>query len=141
MATKKSDTQFLSECKQIEETRGIILVEDQTYQGTHHYYTWKCAHDGHVWEAPFVRIQRDKGCPLCGAQRAGSKNAVTEEEFKQRLVERNEKYTPAVSYVSGYAGSTKKCLFKCDCCGNEWMTLPKTIYNGTGCPKCSSNKK
>lgn len=140
MAAKKSDTQFMSECKQIEETRGIILVDGQSYQGTHHYYQWRCAHDGHVWEAPFIRILKDKGCPICGAKRAGSKNAVTEQEFKQRLIERNENYYPTVSYISGYTGSTKKCLVECDSCGNQWETLPKTLYKGNGCPACARKK-
>lgn len=141
MASKKSDAQFLAECKEFKNTRGIILIEGQTYQGTHHKYQWRCAYDGHIWEAPFVRILQNKGCPLCGAKRTGSKNMITEEDFIQRIVERNSIFTPKVTYVSGYAGSTKKCLFRCDSCGNAWSVAPKTIYRGVGCPACAKNHR
>lgn len=139
MAIRKSDAQFLSDCKQFE-VRGITLVDGQSYQGTHHPYKWKCTHDGHIWEAPFPRILKGKGCPICGAKQAGNKNSITKEEFIQRLFERNTKYTPTVSYLGGYVASTKKCMFKCDECGNEWSTLPRTIWDGVGCPECAKKK-
>lgn len=138
MASKKTDAQFYTECEAFAKERGIILVEGQTYAGVHHYYTWKCKHDGHVWQAPFARINQGKGCPTCGAKQAGNKNAINEAEFLERLKQRNKLFDP-ISYVSGYAGSSKKCMFTCDCCGNEWQTIPTSVYRGVGCPECNKN--
>lgn len=139
MATKRTQAEFEQEAKEFE-SRGIQLVEGQTYATVHTLYRWRCAHDGHEWQAPFVRIAQGKGCPVCGVSSASNKNTITEEMFKQRIKEHNEQFAPTITYLSGYAGTTKKCWFKCDCCGNEWETLPKTIYTGRGCPKCGTKK-
>jgi Zn finger protein HypA/HybF involved in hydrogenase expression len=137
MPAKISASQFNEEVSLI---GNIKLSTPQEYLGVHHYYHWECLHCSNKWTAPFQRVRSGKhGCPECGSKRVGNKNVISEQQFLDRLNERNVENSP-VEYVSGYLGMTKKCVFRCMACLNEWNASPKTIVRGHGCPECAKSK-
>lgn len=39
-----------------------------------------------------------------------------------------------------YSGSRNKIKVKCAKCSNIWYTLPSSLLNGCGCPRCNESK-
>lgn len=140
MSLKKTKEEFYKEIDQITRQSNIVLEPyDQPYKGTQHSYTWKCLTHNYTWLAPFVRIKRGHGCPLCKKDKISNANTIKVDEFLMQLEKRNSKL-PSISYVSDFNGMTKKAVFQCDVCNYTWKTLPKSIIRGSGCPKCKAQK-
>ena len=87
-----------------------------------------CPKHGEFWQLPLDHI-RGSNCKLCVQE----KHRKTKEDFikDSNLNKRN------ISIVSEFQGMSKKALFKCNVCENEWETLPNKIQNGHGCPYCN----
>ena len=61
----------------------------------------------------------------------------SEEDFKNKLREKN----PKIELLDTYVNSRTKVKFKCLKCGNEWETIPHTLVSGHGCPNCSRKEQ
>lgn len=57
---------------------------------------------------------------------------LTTKEFCEKLKNIN----PSISIKSDYVDSQTKVKCACTICGNEWESLPKTLFAGHGCAKC-----
>lgn len=59
------------------------------------------------------------------------------EEFVNELNIKN----PNIKVLNKYVNVSTKIMVKCIICGNEWMAIPGSLLNGTGCPKCANKNK
>lgn len=58
---------------------------------------------------------------------------------KDEYIEQLNKINPNVELIGDFLGITKKTLHRCKIDGFEWLTYPKTMLRGHGCPKCAGN--
>jgi hypothetical protein len=146
MAAKKSHDQFLMELQKrnkLNPDNQIELISGQQYTGLDEPLTFKCL-NGHknFTTLPRYIIQKQTGCPICGAKRAGNKNIKTNESFIDKLNKRNMIYSPVMLAPSEqYKGVHTKIAFVC---GNpkhsSWLATPASILQGHGCPECGKEK-
>lgn len=135
MVARKTQAQFEQEVKQFEQ-RGVILVDGQKYINNATKYKWKCAHDGHEWDAIISSVVRGTGCPECARRALVDFRTLPEAEFLAKLEERNLDHQPVVQYVADYSSMSEKCSFGCTKCDHQWTATPQSICQGHGCPKC-----
>ena len=88
-----------------------------------------CSDCGHSWETSVASLAMGHGCPVC----AGNAKP-TQDEFVQAV----KKANPNVEIIGKYINSKTNVLTRCKVCGNEWMALPSSLKNGSGCRKCAS---
>ena len=62
---------------------------------------------------------------------------LTNEEYDQRLIERDIKYKRLGEYIN----SNTPLEHLCHICNNTWKGVPNGILKGRGCPYCASNAK
>jgi hypothetical protein len=140
MPAKKTHEQFLAELQQY--NAGILTkptisaAVGQSYNGLDTPLTFVCAQHGEFATKPRNILVKKAGCPECSRLSASTKNTKPVDQFLDALADRNTKH-PAIQYVSGFVGTTKKCTFSCDTCGHTWDTEPKSILRGHGCPECA----
>ena len=58
---------------------------------------------------------------------------VTNEDFLQRLSNKN----PSIEPLEHYKGSHVNILCRCKVCGYEWKVRPGNLLSGKGCPMCA----
>lgn len=91
----------------------------------------KCKKCGYEWDPKANSILNGRGCPQC----KGIKKK-TSGEFKEELKQINSNLT----LLSEYINNRTHVNVRCDTCGYEWDTSPKSLLRGSGCPKCVRNK-
>lgn len=65
------------------------------------------------------------------------KNKKTQEQFEKEVSEKQ----PNLVVIGKYINNNTKILLRCNVCGLEWETLPRSITSsGVGCKRCSANK-
>lgn len=145
MAVKKTNLQFqleIDDRNALNPGCSIEIASNQEYVNMDTLMEFVCC-NGHqnFTTKPRYILTKGAGCPKCGAESAGRKNAVGLSDFKTRLCIRNAEHLPVVDYVSGFVGTTKKALFECTECSTQWHTTPKSVLAGSGCPRCSAKER
>lgn len=84
------------------------------------------------WETRPTNALMGKGCPECHKERLRISNAMSHEEY----VERVKAINPDIIVVGKYINNITPILHKCLIDDNEWMAIPAKILSGTGCPQC-----
>lgn len=96
-----------------------------------------CPIHGEFWQIPAEHL-RGKGCIKCGQALCGKKQKETAREtFAKRCEEiHGDKYLyDKVDYVDSHT----KIIVTCKKHG-DFITVPNRMLNGSGCPKCKSEK-
>ncbi len=129
--------QFVADEKEkrnwMEKNKPTIIMGDN-YVDTKTRCTFTCTICDYSWDTQIaVFTNNDAGCPSCaGVAR------VTEEEFKERLLEVSK---GSVQIDSDYHGYGHKTWFKClkTSCGHRWEIQPVRLTSAspTGCPACT----
>jgi len=104
--------------------RKIIRIGD--YKTALTKISWKCLKDGYVWNATPHDINSGYGCPACA-----NKIPITNETIDIKLQNRS------IVRIGDCIGQNNKILFCCQICDYQWVTTPKSILHGNGCPECS----
>lgn len=86
----------------------------------------KCTHE---WEAKPAVLLNGSGCPKCARNQK-----LSDEEFKNRV----NKVLPYIEVVGDYKNSTSRIRAFCTNCGKEWNPIARSLLDGHGCKKCSS---
>ena len=103
---------------------------------------WKCNKCGYEWSARITdRVRTGTKCPCCAGKKAikGVTDLSTKYPYiaKQWDYENNGDETPDDVLPS----SNKKYSWKCDICGQTWITSVYTrTSKNTGCPFCAGRK-
>ena len=127
-------------------------------QGTAHDYTagseknlfWQCKH-GHEWTASILRRTKQKtGCPECFASRDSSQPQQQHPVLADSQHAMMQYWDSELNAKEGLdpnkirCRSNKLCNWVCHCCPkgrpHRWRARPASLYNGCGCPCCSSQK-
>lgn len=106
------------------------------YKNANTKVEFRCKVCGYGWSTkPAVIINLGGGCPKC----AGLVKP-TQDEFLEKLVEKNQDYANGKFIVVGkYVNSKTKIECRCHEHG-AWATTPNLLLRGTGCPKCGVAK-
>ena len=88
----------------------------------------RCKIDDYEFEMTPNSLLSGQGCPKCVG-----KNKTTE-EFINEIKEINDN----IEILGEYVNSKTKIKCRCKLDGYEWETIPNSLLNGYGCPKCSS---
>ena len=65
---------------------------------------------------------------------------LTHEEFMEKFYIKNEN-AENIEILGEYKGSKIKIKCRCKIDGYEWETIPNSLLNGRGCPKCYNNRR
>lgn len=84
------------------------------------------------WSIKPTNALMGKGCPECHKERIGISNAMSHDEY----VEKVESINPDIIVLGRYINNHAPILHKCLIDGNKWMAIPAKILNGSGCPQC-----
>lgn len=143
MPAKKTHEQFLTELQiyneRVSDERQLGLAPGQEYGGLDTPLEFVCSVHGSFVTKPRNVLVKGAGCPTCARAVTAAKNTKTDHNFLTQLGERNKTHPP-IQYVSGFAGTSKKCTFRCDECAHTWDTEPKSILRGHGCPECANRE-
>ena len=101
---------------------------------------WWLGRCGHEWEAMIRDRNHGIGCPICsnhqllkGYNDLQTCNPSLAEEWHPTL-------NGTLSPDSVVFGTEKKVWWKCRICGNSWEATVVARRNGSGCPRCSSER-
>ena len=94
-----------------------------------------CTLCNYEWITTPSELMQGKGCYYCGKKSTGEKLRFTNEQFLEKLKEIN----PYIQPLEEYKTSRDRLLVKCLICGYEWNPKPNSLFNGHGCPNCSSS--
>ena len=139
MAIKKTTEEFIEQLNirnQRYSDRPLILVQGQEYISTYAKLNFKCVHN-HTFEASPHNVLNGRDCKQCSITTTRSKNTKGHSEFLIKLENRNNQFTNSIVLKDGeiYKGTYVKLMFVCER-NHEFLTLPKTIVRGSGCPQC-----
>ena len=85
------------------------------------------------WTSSFDKLLEKRGCPKCAIKKMKQCQPQSNEEFLSKF---NNSGNKNVIILDKYINSSTKLRCKCKKCNNEWETLPTSLLNGHGCPKC-----
>ena len=122
----------------IEEMRRLADEHDgkclsDNYQGSQTKLLWQCRFE-HQWEATPASIKQGSWCPTCVKTR-GPSAKKTISDMQSAAGNRGGK-----CLSDTYEGANYKLLWQCKK-GHQWMASPKSIRQGSWCPKCAGNKR
>lgn len=120
----------LTEAEYIQSLEGRDIEYLSGYVNTKIKCLHRCKIDGHEWLTTPDCVRRGHGCPKCGGNAP-----LTEAEYIQSLEGGD------IGYLSGYVNTQVKCLHRCKIDGHEWLTPPRDVRRGHGCPKCGGNAR
>lgn len=84
-----------------------------------------------IWQnRPNNVITANQGCPKCAG-----KLKITDDIIDERI---NNRPIKRIGHCS--SGQFEKIDFQCTDCFNIWNTMPYTIFQGKGCPKCNEQR-
>lgn len=124
----KSHEDFLKEMK----SSGLDITIIGYYENNRTPIECKCNICGYEWKPIPDSLQRGSGCPKCAG-----KMQKTNEEFLKEISIVNSN----VTIMSPYIKSDVKVLCECTVCKYKWKTLPSSLLQGSGCPKCAGNMR
>jgi len=117
------------------------ISPDEVSSGSGKKVWWKC-NMGHEWQGQICHAtERGLNCPYCANKRIlRGFNDLATINPDLALEWHPTKNTDMTPYSIG-AGSGKKAWWKCSKCGYEWQAVIVSRNSGTGCPKCSNERK
>lgn len=134
MAKRKTHEDFIQKFK--ESGRNDITILGM-------YTTWdrtidvQCNNCKHIWSPyPHHIVKNETHCPECNKKRMHDSQALTQEEFIERVKISN----PFIEVIGNYINNKTKILCKCHLCNYEWSANPTNILNGCGCFNCKKRK-
>ena len=134
MAKKLTHDEFLQKLKLIHGNKFTLLEE---YKNSYTPIKICCNKCGYIGKINPYSLLKGHNCPNCAKnqsmQKQHEKNAQV---FKQALY---NKFNGTVDIVSSYINATTPVKFRCNRCNTEWITMPKTILQTTGCKNCYIN--
>jgi hypothetical protein len=113
-----------------------------------------CPKHGEFWQTPNAHLD-GKGCPVCGAIKAGEKIKQTLKEKKEKGIKTRKAVHNTEEFIeiakerhkgmyiyskTVYHKSDEKVCIICPKHGEFWQT-PSNHVNGQGCPKCAIEKR
>lgn len=117
----------------------IKIKNGSFYRGLDKDMTFQCCngHPDFVTRPRYI-IQKNSGCPLCKSQKTSNSNSKGLELFTKQLTNttRINLYPLNQQYVNTYT----KLHFICEH-GHRFITYPKTIISGHGCPQCAKIRR
>ena len=94
-----------------------------------------CTLCNYEWTTTPSELMQGKGCYHCGNKSKGEKLRFTNDEFIKKLKEINPYIQPLEKYITSHDRLSVQCLT----CGHKWNPKPNNLFNGHGCPNCSSS--
>ena len=122
----------IEEMRRLAEKHNGKCLSDK-YHGAHTRLVWKCR-VGHQWVATPASIKQGTWCPTC-AKTSSPSAKKTISDMQSAAGERDGKCLSTT-----YEGANKKLLWQCEI-GHQWLAYPKSIRQGSWCPKCAGNKR
>ena len=114
------------EYKEQIKNRNVEVLEE--YKGIQIKILHQCS-KGHKWMAQPHNIKKGHGCPEC----FNKKLTLSTQKYKEQIKD------TGFRILEEYKGAKIKILHQC-AKGHQWMAVPRSIKNGTGCPYCQSQK-
>ncbi len=138
MAAKRTHEQFLQELelRNINNPNYQINIKPGSYyNGLDSDMHFTCLNNHPDFNTkPRYILQKGSGCPVCGTKKAGNTNTKDHNTFLVQLLESCGN-TITLSPNQEYTGTYTKLQFECNK-GHKFVTYPKTIIAGHGCPTC-----
>lgn len=126
--TKKlTHEEFIEKLKQVNPNIQVL----GTYINSATKILCRCTIDEYEWTPTPRDLLQGYGCPKCG-----NSLKSTHEEFIQKLQQVN----PDIEILEPYKNNKTKIKCKCKVCEHEWQTIPSSLLQGRGCPKCNTSK-
>ena len=124
----KKHEEYVEELAIVNPTVEVIdeYIDNQT-EILHH-----CLIHDVYWNIRPANALMGKGCPECHKERIGRSNAMSHEEYAERLRDVNHDIMIIGEYINNLTPTLHKCLID----GYEWYATPAHILCGTGCPQC-----
>lgn len=127
--TKLTQEEFLERINQISPNIKII----SQYTRRKDRIRCICIDCGNEWNPTADKLLEGRGCPKCAIKKRKQCQSQSNEDFIKKF---NKLGNKNVILLEEYTDSTTKIHCKCNICQNEWYTLPPTLLDGHGCPKC-----
>ena len=130
--------------KQWHPTKNGSITPAMVHRGTRKKYWWRCE-KGHEWEASVAgRNKVGTGCPYCSNNKILKGYNDFESNNPELMKEWDYEKNTDIMPDSISSGSSQRVWWKCNVCGNEWITTVQSRSDkkrGTGCPKCYSKRR
>ena len=105
------------------------------YKGAHKLIECRCKSDGAEWSSYVCNLlNQSAGCPECNVRRIRETDGLSQEEFKNRVINKHSYIEVLGEYINNSTPIKCKCLIH----DNEYMANPRTLLytSGTSCPDC-----
>lgn len=136
MALKKTKEQIIKEAKAVHGDR--YIYDEVEYVNNHTPMKIICKIHGPFWQKANCHINGKQGCPICGREKATSKNS---KPFSQFVEEAKKVHGDKYRYdESTYTTALKKMRMICPDHGEFWQT-PAHHLDGVKCPMCARLEK
>lgn len=125
-------------CKKHEDYVEQLAVANPTVEVIEEYINMQteilhhCLTHNEYWKIRPSNALMGKGCPTCHKERIGQSNAMTHEEYVERLKNVNSDIIVVEPYINNLTPILHQCLID----GFQWRATPAHILGGTGCPQC-----
>src|ERR1700722_2142521 len=135
---KKTTKQFIDEAILLHSGRYIYLKT--IYSNAHDKVIITCQIHGDFKQTPrnhlFGRNGKGQGCHKCMLIEKADNIRLTNEEIDQYLIDNDI----TIKRIGNYINSAIHLNWKCLLCDNVWSSVPNSIRQGIGCPKCNDTK-
>jgi len=109
-----------------------LTITSKTYTNAREKIDIHCDVCNHNYQSTWDNLLHGKGCPNCSGR------IVNYEDVVSRLAILN----PNITILdTEYVSSKAKMRVKCDICGHEWITKWNNLSQGSGCMKCSIERR
>ena len=109
-----------------------------TYNSAHTQSEFECLICGCVWKAePTKVVNGHTGCPACGNRKRGRSNALSQDEF----IERVKVNSPNIEILGKYVNNQQPIKMRCKKHDEVFYGNPRCIMykGGNVCPKCNDS--
>lgn len=128
---QKSHEQYVNEVRNI--NSNIIVMEKYINAKTPILH--KCTIHNIEWKPYPEVVLRGGGCPECWKEKLHNVRCRTHEQYVLELSIVNSNIIVLGTYIDAITPILHKCLID----GYEWFTIPNSLLQGCGCPKCAKN--
>ena len=133
MGKKKTHEQFI---KEITVANPLVIIKGY-YKGSHTPILCTCVECKNDFQMSPSDLLNGHRCKKCANKVSAMKRMDTHEDFLEKL----HKIYTEIEIISEYKGSQESISCRCTKCGNEWITKPNYLLDGTRCPVCSNNER
>ena len=133
MTKRKTDEEFRSELLSI--NSAIIPLEP--YINGRTKILCRCDSCGYEWSPTPNNLLQGSGCPKCRLEQRNRSFTKTNSVSLDQMASANPSVTPLEPYVT----ARTKLLCVCNVCGYQWSSMPYSLLQGKGCPRCGQSIK